>query len=326
MEGNSPRFSIVVPIYNVEKYLKECLDSVVGQTFPDFECIMVNDGSTDNSEKIAKQYADGDCRFSVYTQENQGLSGARNTGIRYAKGEYIVFLDSDDFIKLNALEELSKIVKKERSDVIVSSSIAYYDDSQNLIPREWNIPEQWDCQGQLLDIISNSPNFVLAAWCLVVRRNYLLEKRLMFYPRLKHEDELWVPQAIINAQKITINPNPYYCGRCDRPGSITQTLNIRKLFDKIFIVDELIRFADKQSDNNEIYIKKRCAKIITGIIREIDRYRNNKDYLKLSREIQNRLKVLTYQDQRKYKLLYILCRVFGVRAISLVWNLRIINK
>lgn len=326
MENNSPLFSIVVPIYNVEGYLNECLDSVVVQTFSDFECIMVNDGSTDHSEVIARQYVNRDCRFAIYSQENQGLSSARNTGIQHSNGKYVVFLDSDDFIKSTALEKLAEIVEKEQPDVIVSSSIAYYDDSRKLIPREWNIPEKWNCQGQLLDIISDSPNFVLAAWCLVVKRAYLLKKQLMFYPHLKHEDELWVPQAIINAKKIAINPNPYYCGRCERVGSITQTPNIRKSFDKIFIVDELIRFAEKQSDENKKYIKKRCAKIVTGIIREIEKYKEDREYSKLSNEVQKRVVVLAFQTQKKYKLLYIACKILGVSFVSTLWNSKIFNK
>lgn len=326
MGNKSPLFSIVVPIYNVENYLKECLDSVVNQTFSDFECIMVNDGSTDSSQAIAQQYANNDCRFTIYSQENQGLSGARNTGIQHSNGKHVVFLDSDDFIKSTALEELSEIVEKKQPDVIVSSSIAYYDDSQKLIPREWNIPEQWNCQGQLLDIISDSPKFVLAAWCLVVKREYLLEKQLMFYPHLKHEDELWVPQAIINAKKIAINPNPYYCGRCDRVGSITQTPNIRKSFDKIFIVDELLRFAEKQSEENAKYIKKRCAKIITGVIREIETYKEDKEYSILSNELQKRVTVLSFQTQKKYKALYIACKIIGVKFISMLWNSKMFNK
>lgn len=322
MGNKLPLFSIVVPIYNVENYLKECLDSVVGQTFSDFECIMVNDGSTDHSESIARQYVNRDCRFAIYSQENQGLSGARNTGIQHSNGKYVVFLDSDDFIKSTALEKLSEIVEKEQPDVIVSSSIAYYDDSRKLIPREWDIPEKWNCQGQLLDIISDSPNFVLAAWCLVVKRAYLLEKQLMFYPHLKHEDELWVPQVIVNAKKIAINPNPYYCGRCDRVGSITQTPNIRKSFDKIFIVDELLRFSEKQSKENAKYIKKRCAKLVTGIVREVQKYANEKDYWKLCDELKRRLMIVNFEDHIKYKILYIACSCFGIANVSKIWNMR----
>ena len=93
-----PKISVIVPIFNVEKYLKECLESIINQTFKDIEIICINDGSTDNSLDILNQYAEKDNRIKVITQSNQGLSAARNTGIKYANGEYISFIDSDDYI------------------------------------------------------------------------------------------------------------------------------------------------------------------------------------------------------------------------------------
>lgn len=322
MENKRPLFTIVVPVYNVEKYLRQCLDSVLKQKYEDYECIVVNDGSTDGSELIAKEYIDKDYRFSVYSQENEGLSGARNTGIKHSKGKYIVLLDSDDFIKVDALEALAKIVEKDNPDVIVNSSIAYYGKSNKAIPYKWIAPKQWECEGQLLDIISNSQKYVLAAWCLVVRREYLLGNELLFYPRIKHEDELWVPQVIVNAKKIAINSEPYYYYRCDRSGSITQTFDIKKCFDKIFIVDELIRFSERQDESNGKYIKKRCAKIITGTIREAEKYKKNEEYSKLINEIQKRVWILKFQNKKKYRILYVFCNIFGVHFVSMIWNFK----
>lgn len=322
MENKNPLFSIIVPIYNVENYLRECLDSVKSQTVTDFECIMVNDGSTDFSGDIATEYTLNDKRFIKLTQENQGLSGARNTGIRNARGQYIVFLDGDDFFKSDALENLNTLIKKDCPDIIISSSIAYYEDSKSMIPREWTIPEKWSTQGELLDIISNTKNFILAAWCIVVQKEYLLKNNLMFYPGLKHEDELWVPQTIIKAAKISTNPNPYYCGRCDRIGSITQTKDITKLFHKLFIIDELIKFAGIQSTKNKNSIEKRCTKIITGMIKQANQYENEKEYSKLCNKLMERLYILKFESNLKYKLLYISCYFCGVKVISKIWNLK----
>ena len=93
-----PAVSIIIPVYNVEKYLRRCLDSVLGQTFPDWEAICVNDGSPDGSRAIVEEYAKADPRFILYDKPNGGLSDARNFGLSKAGGEYVVFLDSDDFI------------------------------------------------------------------------------------------------------------------------------------------------------------------------------------------------------------------------------------
>ena len=113
-----PKVSVIIPIYNVEKYLSRCLDSVLNQTFTDFEVICVNDGSTDNSLQIADQYAKKDTRIKVFTKENGGLSDARNYGMQKSSGEYIYFLDSDDFIHKNLLEICFNLAEQEKSDIV----------------------------------------------------------------------------------------------------------------------------------------------------------------------------------------------------------------
>ena len=112
MEYTNGLVSIVLPVYNVEKYLPRCLDSVTGQTYKDLEIICVDDGSPDGSVEIIKRYAENDDRIVLISQKNQGLSGARNTGINAARGEYIMFLDSDDYIDAEACEVAVREMKK----------------------------------------------------------------------------------------------------------------------------------------------------------------------------------------------------------------------
>ena len=114
-----PQISVVVPVYNVEKYLRECLDSLANQTFEDFEVICVNDGSDDSSPDILEEYASEDERFKIVSQENKGLSGARNTGMNYIKGRYLLFLDSDDWLELNALELLYNHANALNSEMVI---------------------------------------------------------------------------------------------------------------------------------------------------------------------------------------------------------------
>ena len=104
----NPEISIIVPVYNVEKYLKRCIDSILNQSFTDFELILVDDGSTDNSGEIIDEYAIKDERIKVIHKENGGLSSARNVGIEYSKGNYIAFVDSDDYINKNMYKILYK--------------------------------------------------------------------------------------------------------------------------------------------------------------------------------------------------------------------------
>ncbi len=118
MKKQKPKISVIIPIYNVEKYLRRCLDSVINQTFTDWEVICVNDGSPDNSGKIADEYATRDKRFIVYHRKNSGVSNARNYAISHANGEYIMFVDSDDCIHPQTLEILYKFAQQNDADIV----------------------------------------------------------------------------------------------------------------------------------------------------------------------------------------------------------------
>lgn len=125
--------SIIVPIYNVEKYLAECLDSLERQTLDDIEIIMVNDGSTDNSGDIAKTYAAQNENFCLINRENGGLSAARNSGLDVARGEYVYFLDSDDFLADDAIEKLYKKAKAENLDQLRFVAYTFEDGTKNYL-------------------------------------------------------------------------------------------------------------------------------------------------------------------------------------------------
>ena len=120
-----PKVSIVVPVYNVENYLKRCLDSLINQTLKDIEIIIVDDGSKDNSSSICNEYAELDSRIKVIHKENQGLGLARNTGLEVVSGEYVGFVDSDDFVELNTYEQLYNVIMNENADMVTCNYYSY---------------------------------------------------------------------------------------------------------------------------------------------------------------------------------------------------------
>lgn len=122
---SQPLISVIVPVYNVEAYLRECLDSIVNQTFKDIEIICIDDGSTDNSLKILQEYKEKDSRFTILTQKNLYAGVARNAGLKIAKGKYLSFLDSDDFFELTMLEDMYNTAEKDHSDIVVCEYRAY---------------------------------------------------------------------------------------------------------------------------------------------------------------------------------------------------------
>ena len=128
------KFSIIIPVYNVEQYLRDCLDSVLNQTFSDWEAICVNDGSTDESSVILDEYAAKDSRFKMISQNNAGTAAARNTGLKVANGDYIFFLDSDDWIEDYALQILADSVNDE--DVLCFSGKRYFEVTNTFNPAD----------------------------------------------------------------------------------------------------------------------------------------------------------------------------------------------
>jgi glycosyl transferase cpsJ(V) len=122
---NSELISIIVPIYNVEKYLRQCLDSIQNQTYQNFECLLINDGSPDNSADICREYVEKDSRFKYFEKENGGLSDARNYGIRQSKGSYLTFVDSDDWLEHDALDRLYGALRKGNADISIGRFNCY---------------------------------------------------------------------------------------------------------------------------------------------------------------------------------------------------------
>ena len=137
-----PKVSVIIPVYNVEKYLQQCLDSVVNQTLKDIEIILVDDGSTDSSLSICDEYAQKDNRITVLTQQNKGAGAARNKGIVAAKDDYLYFLDSDDFIKLETLEKLYSKITETNSDICFCKNNIYNENTKSIENIDWSTNEK----------------------------------------------------------------------------------------------------------------------------------------------------------------------------------------
>ncbi len=198
----TPCVSIIIPVYNVEKYLRTCLDSVINQTMRNIEIICVNDGSTDNSADILKEYQQKDQRVQVITQRNSGLSIARNTGMARACGEYIYFLDSDDYLEINAMERLFSVCKENVLDVIHFDFDRFYDDGTKgrSFERQMNL-RIYDGVS-FLRWMKEHEMYTSVVWAQMFRREFLEKNKLLFYPGIIHEDELFTFSASMEAQRV----------------------------------------------------------------------------------------------------------------------------
>lgn len=242
-----PKFSIIIPVYNVEAYLRECLDSVLAQTCADWEAICVNDGSTDGSLAILQEYASKEPRVHIIDQPNKGLSAARNAGIHAAKGEYIFLLDSDDWIVQDALKRLNKHIAGQ--DMICFSGQRYFETNHSYNPTDQLIPATYTSGMEYYSanaLLTRDFQFVCAVLRLY-RREYLLNHKLFFTDGIYHEDNMFTPLACYYANRVTVIPDSLYIYRI-RPHSIMTTFAPKHMSDMAFIANELAAFFLSRDD------------------------------------------------------------------------------
>ena len=230
------KISIIIPCYNVEKYLTKCLDSIINQTYSNLEIICVNDGSTDNTLNILKEYKAKDDRIVVINQKNRGLSGARNTGLKYAKSDYIMFVDSDDWLEHSCCEKAITVAMINNSDLVVWNYIREY--SNNSKPRlilgnEQLIFEGQECKYKIYRRIFglyknelSAPETVdslVTAWGKLYRSNLIAENDTMFVDiqLIGTEDALFNVFALKNIKSAVYIPDCLYHYRKDNQSSLT---------------------------------------------------------------------------------------------------------
>ena len=194
------KISIIVPIYNVEKYLRDCIESIINQTYTNIEIILVNDGSTDSSLEICKEYAEKNDKIKIVNKKNGGLSDARNYGLEHATGKYIMFVDSDDYLALNSCEVLYNAIKDTEFE-FVTANFAFTDSEG--IP--WKRPMFSDkFQNTPLDIEDYKKSFYLvnsAVWNKIFKKEFLDNNHLKFEVGLLAEDAVFTTLAFLKAKK-----------------------------------------------------------------------------------------------------------------------------
>ncbi len=212
----APKISVIIPVYNVEKYLVRCIESVISQTYTDFEVILVNDGATDNSGKICDEYALKDARIRVIHKENGGLSDARNKGAIKATGEYILFLDSDDFIESNALEILFGIITEASADIAAGGIYNCYGNRKT---PQCSGNESFVCSGkQALELMLEGVRITGSSCGKLIKSK--LAKAQQFPLGKTYEDAFYMPELLLKAENVAVTTQPLY-NYWHRVGSIT---------------------------------------------------------------------------------------------------------
>ena len=240
--------SIIVPAYNVENYLKKCIDSLLIQNIDDYEIIILNDCSTDATLEVAKSFNDKKIRV-IDKKTNTGLSDTRNIGIEYASGEYIMFVDSDDSISENCLREIADFISIEKTDIVYlkynlvkngySKKIEHFSSDSNKVYEASEFLKR-ELANRILPI---------AACFAVYKKSFLVENGLKFQVGYLHEDELWTPMCLLKAKRVG-TLDCYYYNYIIRENSITQKKNKTKNgIDLLRIAKTLDGEADEITDS-----------------------------------------------------------------------------
>ena len=237
-----PEVSVIVPVYNVEKYLHRCIDSILAQTYSDFELIIVDDGSSDNCPSICDEYASSDSRVRVIHKVNEGVSKARNDGINVARGTYVTFIDSDDYISAHYLEVLYTAIEINDADISVTrrskKAIFEYEELDYTILTKRSAIEYF---------LSENSDAVRTPWGKLVRRE-ICEKYLFPVDRSYSEDRAVVYRWYYSANRVVDTKSRLYYYNDENPQSVSQNTNYSpKRFGSLETIDELMKFLKEEN-------------------------------------------------------------------------------
>lgn len=242
------KFSVIVPVYKVEEYLTECVQSILQQDLDDFELILVDDGSPDNCPAMCDRFAAQDNRVRVIHKQNGGLSDARNVGVFAAKGKYICFVDSDDYLlSQSMLSQLYDVFTKTCSQIVMYGYLKYYQKEKRLenVPMSLSFGLDGKALPECLLALVKQERLNISAWSMAISRSFLLENQLIFKKGIKSEDIEWAIRVFLNQPKLAFCDNSFYAYRKQRGASISSTVDIGHLKDYCSIIEESVNRIQK---------------------------------------------------------------------------------
>lgn len=242
------KISVIVPVYKTEKYLKRCLESIVGQSLKEIEIIIVNDGSPDESYKIIEKFMKNDNRIKVINQKNSGLSVARNSGIKEACGEYILNIDSDDWIEQNYFKDIYFKAKNENLDILVTDIFWDYDNGKIKYQKDLNIEENRVIDSKLFTKKLIEGEVFPAVWNKLFKRQLYHENEIFHPEGISLGEDLFVTSKLAFFSKRIGKINRAYVHYIQNPQSIMNNNAIKKVYDLIQVYESLDKFYKNKID------------------------------------------------------------------------------
>lgn len=296
-----PKISIIIAVYNVEKYLKQCLYSLENQTLQDIEIICVNDGSTDNSLAILKNYASRDNRFKIINQKNHGPGTARNNALNIATGDYIMIVDPDDWLELSACELAYNKITKNSNDIVFFGYQRYFEetgeikvDRTKLKAFEYIIYNQENIN---LSELQNDYLKTAFTWTQIYSRKFILDNNVRYSETYLCEDTVFIVKAIINANSVSILDIPIYNYRI-RKTSLSSAL---KKYWQDIIINRKTALKIIQDSNNELdYIYPYLIYLINSLSYWYKQI--SQKFPTLKKDFYNEMRLMYLELDKKYKV------------------------
>ncbi len=264
-----PKISVIIPCYNVENYLDKCIESILTQTLSDIEIICINDGSEDNSLELLNNYASSDKRFTIINKKNEGVGIARNTGLAIAKGEYIYFVDPDDWIENNEVfEKIYTKAKNENLDMLIFGGYSCRVGKNKIQTSKGGyslkyVPKKYFNRiFSYKDVKNDIFKFPSTTWTKLYNRDFLTQNNIIFQEIPVGQDQLPFFHSMITAQKIAVINECMYCYRKNRPNS-AMTAKKRKSFSPLYVIkgiEELLIKTGQLEEYKVIFIDKYFSK------------------------------------------------------------------
>ena len=321
-----PTLSVIIPAYNVEHYLDDCLESVVKQNNGKLEIVLVDDGSKDSTWDICCRYAEKYDYISAFTKPNEGQSSARNLGLEKATGHYVFFMDSDDSLTDGAIEKLFKKIEDEQNEVVIFLYKRLEDATGEISDCGYQLDEAQveNLTGEaLLQYLITGRVYDWYPWLLVVRRSYLLERNLFFQKGVTFEDARWTPAVILHAAKVSYLDFPVYIYRSNRVGSTTSTFSEKNFISKIGVLSFIEAFSEENHFSKETK-EKLFANVANLYVSTLfDVWFLEKSKRKQYLESLKKYKFILAESARTYHhLLYKLWSIVGITPVSYLLYLR----
>lgn len=314
-------FSIIIPVYKVELYLEECVESIIRQSFENYEIILVDDGSPDLCPELCDRFADLDSRIRVIHKKNQGQSSARNSGMKIARGKYIIFLDSDDYYsRSDALKMMNNELEKSNADVLIIKSQKYYAEESRMTECTDGSSTSDICgysySNQLKYCVSRQL-YDACPWNKVFKRSLLYEADLYFTEGIIAEDIDWAARLCLVAKSIAILKYPVHVYRKNRENSLTSSISMKNLIDTSGSIERCINYIKSvkiDDEKKEAYYSYVSYRYIIWMAEA--RSIKSKDKNHLVRQMQDYDWLLNYDLNPKVQLVKKIYRVVGYKKTA----------